>query len=346
MIGGHQPFNDTYTDEIMRIVLDAMGSENMPAADVAGAVEAAKLYPQDEIVLVGRQELIEAELAKHSTAGGRLTVVHADEIIEMTDKPRNIVRGKPNSSMHVGLNLVKNKEADAFISMGNTGCTLAVSMLATLKRIKGVKRPAIGAIFPMPHRPILLDNGANAECDAENLLQFGIMGSIYAAAATGKANPTVGLVSNGEEEGKGNALVQEAGALLANSSLNYIGNVEPKDFMQGGIDVAIAGGFVGNIMLKTAEATARAMTDMIRTEIKANVLSTLGGALARPALRRVGASLDPDEVGGAPLLGVNGVVMIGHGSSGSKAIKNAIGQARIAVESGIVDAIREGIDSI
>ena len=284
----------------MKIVLDAMGSENMPSVDVEGAVEAARIYTRDEIVLVGRQEMIEAELAKHSTAGLNLTIVHAEEIIEMTDKPNKVLRGKPNSSMHVGLNLVKNKEADAFISMGNTGCTLAIAMLGTLKRIKGVKRPAIGAIFPMPHRPILLDNGANADCDAENLLQFAIMGDIY-AKAIGKPNPTVGLMSNGEEEGKGNALVQEAGELLANSSINYIGNVEPKDFMQGRVDVAVADGFVGNVMLKTAKATAKALTDMSRTEIRADVVSTIGGALARPALRRVGASLDPEEVGGAPL---------------------------------------------
>ncbi|MFT5196216.1 MAG: glycerol-3-phosphate acyltransferase PlsX [Cellvibrionaceae bacterium] len=329
----------------MKIVLDAMGSENMPAADVAGAIEAARLYPDDEIVLVGRQPLIEAELAKHNTAGLNLTVVHAEELIEMTDKPRAIVRGKPNSSMHVGLNLVKDGTADAFVSMGNTGCTLAVSMLATLKRIPGVKRPAIGAIFPLPSRPILLDNGANADCQPEHLYQFGIMGSIYASCVTGNANPTIGLVSNGEEEGKGNELVKEASILLSQSTLNFVGNIEPKDFMSGKIDVAIADGFVGNIMLKTAEATAKTLTNLIRTEIQAGVLTTLGGLLARPALKRVGTMLDPDEVGGAPLLGVNGVVIIGHGSSGSKAICNAIGQARKAVESGVVEAIRKGIKS-
>ncbi|MEM8857852.1 MAG: phosphate acyltransferase PlsX [Chloroflexota bacterium] len=329
----------------MKIVLDAMGSENMPTADVSGAVEAARLYPQDEIILVGQENLIKPELGKHNTAGLNLTVVHAEEIIEMTDKPREIVRGKPNSSMHVGLNLVKDGDADAFISMGNTGCTLAVSMLATLKRIKGIKRPAIGAIFPIPSNPILLDNGANSDCTAEHLYQFAIMGSIYASKVKKIARPTVGLMSNGEEDSKGNDLVREANELLATSNLNYVGNVEPKDFMSGRIDVAIADGFVGNIMLKTAEATAKTLTGLIRTEIRSNVLSTLGGMLARPALRRVGAMLDPDEVGGAPLLGVNGVVMIGHGSSGSKAVRNAVGQARLAVEYGLVDAIREGVQS-
>lgn len=329
----------------MKIVLDAMGSENMPAADVTGAVEAARLYPNDEIILVGRQSLIEAELANHQTVGLNLTIVHADELIEMTDKPREVVRGKPNSSMHVGLNLVKEGKGDAFVSMGNTGCTLAVSMLATLRRIPGVKRPAIGAIFPLPARPILLDNGANADCQPDYLYQFGIMGSIYASCVTGKARPTVGLVSNGEEDGKGNDLVKEAGKLLSASSLNFVGNIEPKDFMSGEIDVAIADGFVGNIMLKTAEATARTLTGLIRSEIKTGMLSSIGGMLARPALRRVGAMLDPDEVGGAPLLGVNGVVIIGHGSSGSKAVRNAIGQAREAVEFGVVDAIKQGIES-
>ncbi|MEM9777020.1 MAG: phosphate acyltransferase PlsX [Chloroflexota bacterium] len=329
----------------MRIVLDAMGSENMPEADVAGAVEAARLYTKDEIILVGQEQLIKPALDQHNTAGLNLTVLHADEIIEMNDKPREIVRGKPNSSMHVGLNLVKDGDADAFISMGNTGCTLAVSMLATLKRIKGIKRPAIGAVFPIPTKPILLDNGANSDCTAEYLYQFAMMGSIYASKVKGIDRPTVGLVSNGEEDGKGNDLVREATQLLSGSHLNYVGNIEPKDFMSGDVDVAVADGFVGNIMLKTAEATARTLTGLIRTEIRSTVLSTLGGILARPALRRVGAMLDPDEVGGAPLLGVNGVVMIGHGSSGSKAIRNAIGQARLAVEYGLVDAIREGIQT-
>ncbi|MEM7799628.1 MAG: phosphate--acyl-ACP acyltransferase, partial [Chloroflexota bacterium] len=174
--------------------------------------------------------------------------------------------------------------------------------------------------------------------------QFAIMGSIYYTAMTGKATPTVGIVSNGEEDGKGNELVREAGDLLKASALNFIGNIEPSDFFEARSDVAVADGFVGNILLKTAEATAKYLVGRIRTEIGSSVLSTIGGSLARPALRRVADNLNPNKVGGVPLLGVNGIVIIGHGSSTSEGVKNAIGQARKGVEFGIVDAIRTGIE--
>ncbi len=330
----------------MRIVVDAMGSDDHPAPDVAGAALAAREF-KDTIILVGDQGQIETELAKLDTSGLSIEVQHAGQKIEMTDKPSKVVKGKPNSSMHVGIGLVKRGEADAFVTAGNTGGALAVAMLRQvgLGRIPGVKRPALGVIFPIEERPLLIDNGANADCKPEYLLQFSLMGSLYVERALGIQNPRVALISNGEEEGKGNALIKEAIPLLQASGLNYIGNIEPKEFMQGAADVGVTDGFTGNVIIKTAEAIASYMNNMIRREIKASPLTILGGLLARPAFKRVGRRLNPDEVGGAPLLGVNGVVIVAHGGSNAYAMKQAIGQARRIVEKKVVEAIRTGMSS-
>jgi glycerol-3-phosphate acyltransferase PlsX len=326
----------------MRIVVDAMGSDTHPVPDVAGAILAAREFG-DEIFLVGDEKQIKAELGKTATDDLPIRVIHASQVIEMADKPSEASRMKKDSSMHVGLNLVKNGEADAFVSAGNTGGILAVAMLQTLRRIPGVKRPALGVILPLSINPLLIDNGANADVKPEFLLQFAIMGSLYIERVRGLAKPLVGLISNGEEEGKGNQLIKEATPLLEESGLNFIGNIEPKDLIQGKVDVGVTDGFTGNIILKTAEAVADYMKGIIRDEIRANLITMVGGLLARPAFRRVGQRLDPDEVGGAPLLGVNGVVIVGHGQSSAYAVKQAIGQARLAVERDIVGAIRDGL---
>lgn len=328
----------------MRIVVDAMGSDNHPAADVAGAVMAARAFG-DEIILVGDESRINRELGMHETAALRLEVQHAGQVIEMTDSPSDASRQKKDSSMHVGLGLVAEGRADAFVSAGNTGGILAVAMLHTLRRIRGIKRPALAVTFPMPGRPLLIDNGANADCKAEWLLQFALMGSLYRERVHGIARPRVALISNGEEEGKGNELIKETVPLLAASDLNYVGNVEPKEFLAGEADVGVTDGFTGNIMMKTAEATAKHLLGLVRDEIMANPLTRMGGLLARPAFNRARARLDPDEVGGAPLLGVNGVVIIGHGRSNAYAIKQAVAQARQAVEQDIVAAIAQGVGS-
>jgi glycerol-3-phosphate acyltransferase PlsX len=322
-----------------------MGSDDHPKPDVAGAVMAAREFG-DAMILVGDQGQIEAELAQLDTAGLTIEVKHASQKIVMTDKPSKVVKGKPDSSMHVGINLVKTGQADAFVTAGNTGGALAVAMLRQvgLGRIPGVKRPALGVIFPTEERPLLIDNGANADCKPEYLLQFGIMGSLYVERALGISNPRVALISNGEEEGKGSSLIKETIPLMQASGLNYIGNIEPKEFMNGAADVGVIDGFSGNLIIKTAEAIASYMNNMIRTEIKASPLTTLGGLLAKPAFKRVGARLNPDEVGGAPLLGVNGVVIVAHGRSNPYAIKQAIGQARNIVEKKVVDAIAEGLN--
>ncbi len=328
----------------MRIVVDAMGSDNNPEPDVVGAVMAAREF-EETIILVGDKTQLEAALAKQDTAGLSLEIVGAGQSVIMTDKPSEVIKTKPDSSIHVGMQLVKNGEADAFVSAGNTGAVLAVAMLRQvgLGRIPGVKRPGLGVIFPIKERPFLIDNGANADCKPEYLLQFGLMGSLYMERMLDIVNPRVGLISNGEEEGKGTTLIKEVGPLLAASGLNYIGNIEPKEFMNGAAHVAVTDGFSGNLIMKTAEAIARYMSDALRDEIKANPVTAMGGLLAKPAFGRVRKQLDSNEVGGAPLLGVNGVVIIGHGRSNAYAIKQAVGQARLAVEKNIVEAIAAGI---
>ena len=327
----------------MRIVLDAMGSDSYPVPDVEGAVMAAREWG-DEIVLVGRESDIRQELARHDAAGLQLEIVHAPEVIEMEDAPAWAAREKKNSSMHVGMNLVRQGQADAYVTAGNTGGVLAVATLHTLRRIRGVKRPALVAILPLPAgRVVVLDIGANADCQPEYLLQFALMGDIYARSVLSCAKPRVALLSNGEEPGKGNTLVKETYKLLADSGLNFVGNVEPKEAIDCHADVVVSDGFTGNVFIKTLEATAKMLTSFIRDEIKASPLTAVGGLLAKPAFGRVARQVDPFEVGGGPLLGVNGVVIVGHGRSNGRAIRSAIGQARKAVQGGVVEAIRSGL---
>ena len=335
----------------MRIVVDAMGSDERPGPDVAGAVMAARKFG-DTIILVGDKPLIEAELAAHGQppaahdiAGLSIEIVHAAEEIVMKDSPSAAARDKRDSSLHVGLRLVREGAADAFVSAGNTGAILATATLRQtgLGRIPGVLRPAMGVVFPIDTKPMLIDNGANADAKPEYLLQFGVMGSIYMERMHGIARPRVALISNGEEEGKGNLLIKETIPLMESSGLNYVGNIEPKEFMRGAADVAVVDGFTGNVMMKTAEAVAGYLLDTIRKNIMAGTLTKIGGALARPAFKRVRDEFNPDEIGGAPLLGVNGVVIIAHGRSNPYAIQQAIGQARRVAEGGIVAAIAEGL---
>ena len=328
----------------MRIVVDAMGSDDYPVPDVAGAVLAAREW-DDEIILVGDRPRIEAELARHDTSGLKLEVVHASQVVEMADKPTEAAKEKPDSSMHVGLSMVQRGEADAFVTAGNTGAVLTIATLYTLRRIRGVKRPALTAIFPhLNGYVVAADVGANADCKPEHLVQFALMASLYAEQAMGIQQPRVALLSNGEEEGKGNELIKETTPLLrAQSNLNYIGNAEPKEVLSGATDVVIHDGFTGNIFIKSIEAAASMVGKLLRQEIKAGVITSIGGLLAKPAFGRVSKRVDPFEIGGAPLLGVDGVVIIGHGRSNEVAIKNAIRQARQAVQGRVIEAIRSGL---
>jgi glycerol-3-phosphate acyltransferase PlsX len=249
------------------------------------------------------------------------------------------------NSMAVGIDLVKNGEADAFVSAGNTGAGM-VTGLFRLGRIRGVDRPALAPIFPTATGTcVVLDIGANPDCKPENLLQFGILGSIYAEKVRGVKSPKVGLVSNGEEEGKGNELVKAATPLFRASKLNYFGNVEGKEVIGGKVDVAVTDGFTGNVMLKTSEAVAKLITDKIREIIKNGSLKTkIGGLLVKPALGAIKKLLDPGEQGAAPLLGLNGLVFIGHGRSDAFAIKNAIRVAKHAVDVKVLDAMKSAIE--
>ncbi|MBE2269737.1 MAG: phosphate acyltransferase PlsX [Anaerolinea sp.] len=327
----------------MRIALDAMGSDACPIPDVAGAVLAARAWG-DTIYLVGDEPRLKTELAKHDTSSLKLEIVPAKDVIGMEDKPGIVGKSKPDSSMHVGMNLVKSGSADAFVTAGNTGAALSIATLFTLRRISGVKRPALTAILPLGNaRPIVLDVGANADSKPDWLAQFALMGKLYAQASSGIAEPRVALLSNGEEEGKGNAVIHEAAALIRDLPVRFTGNIEPKDVLRGEADVVVMDGFVGNIFIKTMEAATRTMANALRDEIMASTVTKIGGALARPAFRRVQKQIDPFEVGGAPLLGVNGVVIIGHGRSNDTAIMNAIGQARRAVQGKVIESIEAGL---
>lgn len=326
----------------MRIVVDAMGTDQRPVADVAGSVLAAREF-KDTIILVGDENRVRAELKKHDTAGLSIEVVHASDEIAMGDKPSKVMKTKPDSPMHVGMTLVKDGKADAFVSAGNTGATHAIATLSTLRRIPGVKRPTLTAIYPVSGRNlIMLDIGANADSKVEWLEQFAIMGSIY-AKSTGVKNPKIATLSNGEEEGKGNKLTKEAAERIKLLDLNYVGHVEPKQMLAGEVDVVVMDGFVGNIFIKTAEAAMSLLTENIRKQIRADIISTAGGLLARGAFKRLREELDPRGVGGAPLLGVNGVVIVAHGGSDAYSIRSAILQARNAVEGNVVTGIRDAL---
>lgn len=331
----------------MRIALDAMGSDHHPDPEVLGAVLAAREYG-DTIILVGDETPIRSALAGQAYDDLPLEIVPAGQAISMEDKPSAVLREKPDSSMHIAMNMVKTGQADAFVTVGNTGAALGIAMLrhVGLGRIPGIKRPGLGVIFPTPERPFLIDNGANADCKPEYLLQFGLMGSIYVEHVLGIEHPRVALISNGEEEGKGNSLILQAAPLLANSQLNFIGNIEPKEFMQGAAHVAVTDGFTGNILMKTAEAVSSYMAGLIRTYMKEDPIAAVGGLLSRGVFSKVRAHLNPDEVGGAPLLGVNGPIIIGHGRSNEIAIKHAIWQAHQVAQSNLVEAIATGIGHV
>jgi glycerol-3-phosphate acyltransferase PlsX len=322
---------------LARIALDVMGGDFAPRATVAGALLAlGELDAAHTIQLVGRTAVInqeldtllaEAEFASCAPHRGRLAIVEAPDVIEMTDKPGSAIRGKPNSSMIVGLKLQAAGESDAFVSAGNTGAQMAASMVV-LKLHEGLNRPAIATVFPTAGRPVVvLDSGANVDCSAEELVQFARLGVVYAEDLLGRKNPGVGLLSVGEEPEKGNAAVKEAHQLLKNAGLNFVGNVEGRDLPtgqseHGPIDVVVCDGFVGNVVLKFYEAIAPFIIGLLA---KSGLdQKTMMGALKQ---------LDYSEHGGAPLLGVNGVSIISHGKSSPRAIKNAIKVAVQAIDS-------------
>lgn len=323
----------------MKIALDAMGGDYAPAAAVAGAVQAARAYSL-EVILVGDAIRIQAELRKYDTRGLRLPIIHASQVVEM-DEHTMAVKQKQDASMVVAMRLVREGQADAFASAGNSGAVMAAALF-TLGRIPGIIRPALATVYPMPpHRCILLDIGANADCKPEHLLQFAIMGAAYAERIHGIPRPRVGIISNGEEPEKGSALVREAFSLLAASGLNFIGNVEGKDIAKGLADVIVTDGFTGNVVVKTMEGVADFITGRLREAMTSRWHYKLAAAVLLPAFNRLRRSMDYREYGAGPLLGVQGLVFIGHGRSDARAIMSALRVANEAVRSGMLEAIKE-----
>jgi len=329
----------------MKIALDAMGGDHAPPVAVEGGVWAAREYGV-EVVLVGREEDVQQELAKHDTSGLSLPIIHASQIIEMEEHPAAAVKAKKDSSMVVGIDMVKRGEADAFVTMGHSGGALAAALFR-LGRIRGIRRPALSTIYPTESGfCVLLDVGATTDCKPQYLLQFAHMGAAYAERVLGIANPRVGIVSSGEEEIKGSILVQEAHQMIKQSNLNFIGNVEGRDIPAGMADVVVTDGFTGNVIAKLSEGLASSLLGIIRDEIKKRPLATVGALLSRPAFEQVKKRLDYAEFGGAPLLGVDGVVIVGHGRSNAKAVKNAVGVAKRTVEGGMLAAIKESSQNL
>jgi glycerol-3-phosphate acyltransferase PlsX len=328
----------------MKIVVDAMGGDRAPAVAVEGAVQAARDLGL-EIILVGQQGAVQAELDKHDTAGLPLLLHHASEVIEMHEHPAAAVKSKRDSSMVIGMDLIKQRQADAFFTAGNSGGALAAALFR-LGRIRGIKRPALSTIFPSQTAQghcFLLDIGANTDCKPEYLLQFAIMGSIYSERVLSVPKPRVAILSNGEEEGKGNQLVQETVPLLKESAVNFVGNAEGKDVPWGLADVIVTDGFTGNVVVKLAEGVSKFLMDVLKTELTSRNMSKLGALLAKPAFDEIKRRLDYREYGGAPLLGVDGVVIVGHGRSDALAIRNGIRMAAQTVENGVLEAITQGI---
>lgn len=331
----------------MKIALDAMGGDNAPLETIKGAVAALEEVSELELVLVGKKEVIEAELSKYKYKYNKekIEIVDAREIIEMTDEPVVAVKSKKDSSMNRTLELVKDGTVNASVSAGNTGALITASQLK-LKRIKGVLRPAIATMFPNKKgHMLMLDVGATADCKPEFLNQYAMMGSKYMEILVGKKNSKVGLLNIGTEEGKGNEVTREAYNLLKeNKSINFVGNVESTEVMNGNIDVVVTDGFTGNMVLKTAEGIGKFILDVIKTEVSKSFIYKLGALLLMPALKVVKSKMDSSEYGGAIFLGLNGISIKAHGNSDAVAIKNAIKVAEKFAKLSFVEEMKKVID--
>ncbi|HYF04430.1 MAG TPA: phosphate acyltransferase PlsX [Patescibacteria group bacterium] len=335
---------------VRRIALDAMGGDFAPHNEVKGAVAASRLFKGStpvEIVFIGREAEIRASLKDVDTSGMRYSIAHADDVVTMDDEPSSVIKKKRQSSLYIGVDLHKKGEVEGFVSAGNTGAVMSTATLL-LGRIKGVSRPTIGAFFPTEKTGIptlVLDVGANVDSKPRHLYEFGVMGSIYSSHIIGNENPRVGLLNVGEEEVKGTEVVQQAHELLKNSGLNFIGNVEGRDIFKGSADVVVCDGFIGNIVLKFGESMLGFLKSKIKSYSERGIAQKLSVGAIAPTLKKVLKDIDYQEYGGVPLLGVNGVVIIGHGSSSPMAIQNMLLRAVEVVEKNVNNHIEAALNS-
>lgn len=329
----------------MKVSVDGMGGDFSPTAVVEGCVLAVNEM-NVEIIITGPEELIFAELNKYTYDKSRIEVIDAVEVISPNEHPVMAIRKKKNSSLNVALNLVKDNIAQAVISAGSTGAFMAGSLFI-VGRIKGIDRPALAPIMPGKNSSfMIIDCGANAECKPNNLLQFAVMGKIYMENIENKKNPSIGLINIGAEEEKGNELTKAAHKLLKTSSLNFVGNVEPRDISTGDVDVLVCDGFVGNTVLKMYEGVASNILSILKEEIMSSFTTKIGGLLLKPVFKKFKSKFDPRDIGGAAFLGVNGICIKAHGNSDARAIKNAIKQAVNFYDNKIVEKIKSEIEEV
>jgi glycerol-3-phosphate acyltransferase PlsX len=328
----------------MRIALDAMGGDYAPAVNIEGAIETVDNYHDIHIILVGDESLLKQELETKKYPHHRISIRHASQIVKMEESPAVAIRKKRDSSIRRGVELVKNGEADGFVSAGHSGVVMATALLI-LGRSNVVDRPAIATIMPTLKAPfVLIDAGANLHCNPGNLLQFALMGSTYCRTILGRSEPRVGLISTGEEDTKGNVLTKETFKLLKEADINFVGNVDGKDIFTGDYDVIVCDGFTGNVILKTSEGLADALIKMMKIEVANLTAGRIGYLLMKPALKNFKKKTDYDEYGGAPLLGINGTCIISHGRSTAKAIRNAIRVASDFAEKKVYEIISSAIE--
>jgi glycerol-3-phosphate acyltransferase PlsX len=330
----------------MRIVLDAMGSDDCPEPELSAALQAARTFG-DQIILVGPKNLLKPRLDELGATENEVLLVDATDVITMEDKGLSLAlkakRPNAKNSMAIGMDLVTNDEADAFVTAGNTGGALATAYYR-MGLIKGVERPALSVFLPVKDgQCLILDIGANPDCKPEHLYQFAIMGALYVEKVREIKEPKIGLMSNGEEAGKGNQLIKDTFPILASSALNFVGNVESKELYAGEVDVVVTDGFTGNVVVKTSEAVAKLIVEVLRTELTSSTRTKVGALLAKPAFTGIRKMMDPAETGAAPLLGVDGLVYIGHGRSDARALVNAIRTARQGVAADFLGELRTAV---
>jgi glycerol-3-phosphate acyltransferase PlsX len=320
-----------------------MGGDYAPAVTVEGAIETLSYYDDIDIILVGDESSLKAELQSRKYSPGRISIKHASQVVGMDESPSLAIRKKKDSSIRKAIELVKQGEADAMISAGNSGVVMGTALLL-LKPSRHVDRPAIATIMPTYKAPfVLIDAGANLYCKPENLLQFALMGSTYCEVILGRATPKVGLISTGEEDTKGNELIRDTFKLLKKADLNFIGNIDGKDIFTGKVDVVVCDGFTGNVILKTSEGLADAIIKMLKREVAHLAVGRIAYLLMKPALRNFKKKTDYDEYGGAPLLGINGTCIISHGRSTAKAIRNAMRVAADFAEKEVYETVASSI---